>query len=227
MVEDALIKINAYQVSKHYIKYRYQKDIERRRNTTDTQILTTVNLENEEVKQENSNKNPTIISTQRDYVAGLVSRDLTNRYLLPEDISRAHKEGIIHFHDSDYFIQRAHNCDVWDLEDMLQNGTVINGVKIETPHSFSTACNVATQIMAIVASNQYGGQTITLSHLAPFVDVSRQRIKKEVQNEAAENNLQYTEEIVSRITESRLKEEIRKSVQLIQYQILTLNSSNG
>lgn len=227
MVEDALIKINAYQVSKHYIKYRYQKDIERKRNTTDAQILTTVNLENEEVKQENSNKNPTIISTQRDYVAGLVSRDLTNRYLLPEDISRAHKEGIIHFHDSDYFIHHIHNCDLWDLGDMLQNETVINGVKIETPHSFSTACNVATQIMAIVASNQYGGQTITLSHLAPFVDVSRQRIRKEVQNEALENNLSYTEDIISGITESRLKEEIRKSVQLIQYQILTLNSSNG
>lgn len=227
MVEDALIKINAYQVSKHYIKYRYQKDIERKRNTTDAQILTTVNLENEEVKQENSNKNPTIISTQRDYVAGLVSRDLTNRYLLPEDISKAHKEGIIHFHDSDYFIHHIHNCDLWDLGDMLQNGTVINGVKIETPHSFSTACNVATQIMAIVASNQYGGQTITLSHLAPFVDVSRQRIRKEVQNEALENNLSYTEDIISGITESRLKEEIRKSVQLIQYQILTLNSSNG
>ncbi len=227
MVEDALIKINAYQVSKHYIKYRYQKDIERKRNTTDAQILTTVNLENEEVKQENSNKNPTIISTQRDYVAGLVSRDLTNRYLLPEDISKAHKEGIIHFHDSDYFIHHIHNCDLWDLGDMLQNGTVINGVKIETPHSFSTACNVATQIMAIVASNQYGGQTITLSHLAPFVDVSRQRIRKEVQNEALENNLSYTKGIISGITESRLKEEIRKSVQLIQYQILTLNSSNG
>ena len=227
MVEDALIKINAYQVSKHYIKYRYQKDIERKRNTTDTQILTTVNLENEEVKQENSNKNPAIISTQRDYVAGLVSRDLTNRYLLPEDISKAHKEGIIHFHDSDYFIHHIHNCDLWDLEDMLQNGTVINGVKIEKPHSFSTACNVATQIMAIVASSQYGGQTITLSHLAPFVDVSRQRIRREVQNEVAENGLNCTEEVISKITESRLKEEIRKSVQLIQYQILTLNSSNG
>lgn len=227
MVEDALIKINAYQVSKHYIKYRYQKDIERKRNTTDTQILTTVNLENEEVKQENSNKNPAIISTQRDYVAGLVSRDLTNRYLLPEDISKAHREGIIHFHDSDYFIHHIHNCDLWDLEDMLQNGTVINGVKIEKPHSFSTACNVATQIMAIVASSQYGGQTITLSHLAPFVDVSRQRIRREVQNEVAENGLNCTEEVISKITESRLKEEIRKSVQLIQYQILTLNSSNG
>lgn len=227
MVEDALIKINAYQVSKHYIKYRYQKDIERKRNTTDTQILTTVNLENEEVKQENSNKNPAIISTQRDYVAGLVSRDLTDRYLLPEDISKAHKEGIIHFHDSDYFIHHIHNCDLWDLEDMLQNGTVINGVKIEKPHSFSTACNVATQIMAIVASSQYGGQTITLSHLAPFVDVSRQRIRREVQNEVAENGLNCTEEVISKITESRLKEEIRKSVQLIQYQILTLNSSNG
>lgn len=227
MVEDALIKINAYQVSKHYIKYRYQKDLERKRNTTDAQILTTVNLENEEVKQENSNKNPTIISTQRDYIAGLVSRDLTNRYLLSEDIVQAHKEGIIHFHDSDYYIQKAHNCDVWDLEDMLQNGTVINGVKIDKPHSFSTACNVATQIMAIVASNQYGGQTITLSHLAPFVDVSRQRIRAEVLEEAIQNNLSYTKEVVSNITESRLKEEIRKSVQLIQYQILTLNSSNG
>lgn len=227
MIEDALIKINAYQVSKRFIKYRYQKDLERKRNTTDTQILTTVNLENEEVKQENSNKNPTIISTQRDYVAGLVSRDLTNRYLLPEDIVKAHKEGLIHFHDSDYYIQKAHNCDVWDLGDMLQNGTVINGVKIDTPHSFSTACNVATQIMAIVASNQYGGQTITLSHLAPFVDVSRKLLRKNIIKESEQNNLNYSEEIINNITESRLKEEIRKSVQLIQYQILTLNSSNG
>lgn len=227
MVEDELIKINAYRVSKHYIKYRYQKAMERRRNTTDAQILTTVNLENEEVKQENSNKNPTIISTQRDYVAGLVSRDITERYLLPEDIVAAHKEGILHYHDSDYFIQKAHNCDVWDLEDMLQNGTVINGVKIDTPHSFATACNVATQIMAVVASNQYGGQTITLSHLAPFVDVSRQRIKKEITKEFEQNNLEINEQVINNITESRLKDEITKSVQLIQYQILTLNSSNG
>lgn len=227
MVEDALIKVNAYQVSKHYIKYRYQKELERRQNTTDAQILTTVNLENEEVKQENSNKNPAIISTQRDYVAGLVSRDLTNRYLLPPDILKAHKEGIIHFHDSDYFIHHIHNCCLWDLEDMLQNGTVINGVKIDTPHSFATACNVATQIMAIVASNQYGGQTITLSHLAPFVDVSRQRIREEVIQEAQDNQLTYSAEVISRIVESRLKDEIKKSVQLIQYQILTLNSSNG
>ena len=227
MVEDTLIKINAYQVSKHYIKYRYQKELDRKQNTTDSQILTTVNLENEEVKQENSNKNPTIISTQRDYIAGLVSRDITDRYLLPEDIAQAHKEGLIHFHDSDYFIQKAYNCCLWDLEDMLQNGTVINGVKIDRPHSFSTACNVATQIMAIVASNQYGGQTITLAHLAPFVDVSRRKIREDVEKEAKENSLSYSDQVVSQITESRLKEEIRKSVQLIQYQILTLNSSNG
>lgn len=227
LVENELIRANAYQVAKHYIKYRYKKELERKQNTTDTQILTTVNLENEEVKQENANKNPTIISTQRDYVAGLISRDITERYLLPKEIADAHKQGVIHFHDSDYFIHHIHNCDLWNLEDMLQNGTVINEVKIEKPHSFATACNVATQIMAIVASSQYGGQTITLSHLAPFVDVSRQRLREEVRAEFAENDISIDLEKINKIAEKRLKEEVRKGVQTIQYQILTLNSSNG
>ena len=227
IVETELMKHKAYETAKHYIRYRYQKTIDRRQNTTDSQIMTTVNLENEEVKQENSNKNPTIISTQRDYVAGLVSRDLTDRYLLPKDITEAHKKGIIHFHDSDYFIQKSHNCDLVNLEDMLQNGTVINGVKIEKPHSFITACTIMTQIMAIVASCQYGGQTMSLSHIAPFVDVSRKHLFHEVQLELSNAGLMMTADIVDSIVTARLKDEIKKGVQTIQYQILTLNSSNG
>lgn len=183
IVENALMKYNYFETAKAYIKYRYQKLLNKKQNTIDGQVLATANLENEEVKQENSNKNPTIISTQRDYIAGIVSKDLTNRYLLPKDITEAHNAGLIHFHDADYFIQKSHNCDLVNLEDMLQNGTVINGVKIEKPHSFLTACTIMTQIMAIVASCQYGGQTMTLAHIAPFVDISRQRIADEVIDE--------------------------------------------
>lgn len=225
IVEDCLIQLRAYKTSKHYIKYRYQKELDRKQNTIDTQVLTTVNLENEEVKQENSNKNPIIIPTQRDYIAGLVSKDITNRYLLPKDITEAHKKGIIHFHDADYYVQKLHNCDVYNLDDMLQNGTVMNGTKIDKPHSFLTACTVATQIMALVASSQYGGQTITLSHLAPFVDISRKKIRKEVEDELL--GINHTSYDVNIITEKRLKEEIKKGVQTIQYQILTISSTNG
>lgn len=227
LVEDELIRANAYKVVKHYIKYRYQKELERKQNTTDSKILTTVNLENEEVKQENSNKNPTIISTQRDYVAGLVSRDITERYLLPEDIVKAHKEGLIHFHDSDYYIQKAHNCDLVNLEDMLQNGTVISGTLIERPHSFTTACNIATQIMAQVASQQYGGQTISLAHLAPFVQSSREKIEKDI---LEENNLigkEVDEKEFIELRELRVKREVARGVQIMQYQINTLLTTNG
>lgn len=225
IVENALMKYNKFETAKSYIKYRYQKTLNRKHNTTDDQILSTVNLTNEEVKQENANKNPTIIPTQRDYVAGLVSRDLTERYLLPKDVVEAHKEGLIHFHDSDYFIQKSTNCCLVNLDDMLQNGTVINGVKIEKPHSFTTACTIMTQIMAIVASSQYGGQTMTLSHIAPFVDVSRQQIKNELRREL--ENASLSEEQFNKIVEARVKDEVKKGVKTIQYQILTLNSTNG
>ena len=227
LVEDTLMRKKFYETARSYIEYRYQKELDKKQNTTDSQILNTVNLENEEVKQENSNKNPTLIPTQRDYVAGLVSKDLTNRYLLPKDIQDAHKAGIIHFHDADYFIQKCHNCDLWNLDDMLQNGTVINGVKIDKPHSFLTACTIATQIMAIVASCQFGGQTITLSHLAPFVNVSRQRIIREIEEENRESHIKMTKVKVAKIAEKRLRKEIKDGVQTIQYQILTLNSTNG
>lgn len=227
LVEDTLMRKKFYETARSYIEYRYQKELDKKQNTTDSQILNTVNLENEEVKQENSNKNPTLIPTQRDYVAGLVSKDLTNRYLLPKDIQDAHKAGIIHFHDADYFIQKCHNCDLWNLDDMLQNGTVINGVKIDKPHSFLTACTIATQIMAIVASCQFGGQTITLSHLAPFVNVSRQKIIREIEGENRESHIKMTKVKVAKIAEKRLRKEIKDGVQTIQYQILTLNSTNG
>lgn len=226
MVEDALIKVNAYKTAKHYIKYRFQKTLNRRQNTTDAKILSVVNLENEEIKQENSNKNPIIQPTQRDYIAGEVSKDLTNRYLLPTDIVEAHKKGIIHFHDADYFLQREHNCDVWNLEDMLQNGTVINKTMIEKPHSFATACNIATQIMAQVASCQYGGQTITLAHLAPFVNESRKRIYEKVKEEV-NLDMDNIEALWDEITESRVREEVKCGVQTIQYQINTLMTTNG
>lgn len=226
MVEDALIKVNAYKTAKHYIRYRFQKTLNRRQNTTDAKILSVVNLENEEIKQENSNKNPIIQPTQRDYIAGEVSKDLTNRYLLPTDIVEAHKKGIIHFHDADYFLQREHNCDVWNLEDMLQNGTVINKTLIEKPHSFATACNIATQIMAQVASCQYGGQTITLSHLAPFVHESRKRIYEKVKEEV-NLDMDNIEALWEEITESRVREEVKCGVQTIQYQINTLMTTNG
>ena len=227
IVENALMKYNKFETAKQYIKYRYQKELNRKRNTTDGQILATVNLENEEVKQENANKNPIVLSTQRDYIAGLSSRDLTNRYFLPKDIREAHNQGIIHFHDSDYFIQKMHNCDLWNLDDMLQNGTVINGVKIEKPHSFLTACNIATQIIAIVASCQYGGQTITLSHLAPFIDVSRKNIRESLIAEFSKESIEVPAEKLDSIVEDKLREEVKAGVQTIQYQILTLNSTNG
>ena len=227
LVEDTLMRKKFYETARSYIEYRYQKELDKKQNTTDAQILATVNLENEEVKQENSNKNPILIPTQRDYMAGLVSKDLTNRYLLPKDIQDAHEAGIIHFHDADYFVQKLHNCDLWNLDDMLQNGTVINGVKIDKPHSFLTACTIATQIMAIVASCQYGGQTISLSHLSPFVDVSRQKIKADVERELRECHIKMTKVKMNKIIEERVKKEIRDGVQTMQYQILTLNSTNG
>lgn len=227
IVEKALMKYNYFETAKAYVKYRYQKILNKKQNTIDNQVLSTVNLENEEVKQENSNKNPTIIPTQRDYIAGIVSKDLTNRYLLPKDVVEAHNKGLIHFHDADYFIQKSHNCDLVNLEDMLQNGTVINGVEIEKPHSFLTACTIMTQIMAIVASCQYGGQTMSLSHIAPFVDVSRKHLFHEVTKELSDAGLMININIVDRIVTARLKDEIKKGVQTIQYQILTLNSTNG
>lgn len=230
IVEDVLIKVNAYKTSKHYIKYRYQRALDRNQSTLEAKILSTVSLQNEEVKQENANKNPTVLSTQRDYIAGLLSRELTEKYLISKDIVDAHNAGIIHFHDSDYFAQKMFNCCLWNLDDMLQNGTMINGVKIEKPHTFHTACNIATQIMAVVASNQYGGQTINIAHLAPFVDVSRQKYLKEVQEELCglqEFLLEDYDILVDSIIEKRLKEEIRRGIQTMQYQILTLNSTNG
>lgn len=227
MVEDQIISKGFYNIAKCYIKYRYKRTLARQANTTDGVILSLVEQDNEEVKQENSNKNPTIISTQRDYVAGEVSRDITNRLLLPDDVVEAHKEGIIHFHDADYFIQKSFNCCLVNLEDMLQNGTVISGTLIEKPHSFATACNIATQIIAQVASNQYGGQSVSLSHLAPFVDISRQKYIKQVRKEFEDNNIEYTEDMVNNIAESRLLTEIKQGVQMIQYQVLTLMTTNG
>ena len=227
-VEDALISLNKYAVAKHYIKYRYQRELDRKKNTTDARILAIVDGTNEEAKQENANKNPILNSTQRDYMAGEVSKDITNRYLLPEDIQKAHAEGIIHFHDADYFAQHMHNCCLWNLEDMLQNGTVINNTLIEKPHSFATACNICTQIMAQIASNQYGGQTITLSHLAPFVQVSREKIAQEVHEELKDlEGGKAFEDLCYKITESRVRDEVKRGVQTIQYQVNTLLTANG
>ena len=225
MVEDQIMNQRAFEVARRYITYRYNRALIRKSNTTDEQILSLIECNNEEVKQENSNKNPTVNSVQRDYMAGEVSKDITRRVLLPKDIVEAHEQGIIHFHDADYFAQHMHNCDLVNLEDMLQNGTVISGTLIEKPHSFSTACNIATQIIAQVASCQYGGQSISLTHLAPFVDISRKKIYIEVREELAE--LKPTEEQIKRITEKRLLEEIRKGVQMIQYQVVTLMTTNG
>ena len=227
LVEDQIMMHGAYEVAKKYITYRYTRTLARQANTTDDKIISLIECNNEEVKQENSNKNPVINSTQRDYMAGEVSRDLTKRILLPEEIVRAHEEGIIHFHDSDYFAQREHNCDLINLEDMLQNGTVISETLIEKPHSFFTACNVTTQIVAQVASNQYGGQSFSLAHLAPFVDVSRRKLRAAVEAERLECGESMDEEIISKITESRLKEEIRSGIQTIQYQLITLMTCNG
>lgn len=227
MVENQIMNQRAFNVARNYITYRYKRALVRKSNSTDEQILSLLECNNEEVKQENSNKNPTVNSVQRDYMAGEVSKDITRRFLLPEDIVEAHEKGILHFHDADYFAQHMHNCDLWNLEDMLQNGTVINDTLIEKPHSFATACNICTQIMAQVASNQYGGQTITLTHLAPFVEVSRQRIRKEVTEELAGVDMDNLDALIKEITNKRVKEEVKRGVQTIQYQVNTLLTSNG
>ena len=227
MVETGIMEMRGYEVAQKYVRYRYKRELTRKSNTTDNGILALIDHMNEEVKQENSNKNPVINSTQRDYMAGEVSKDLTRRVLLPEEIVRAHEEGIIHFHDMDYFAQKEHNCDLINLEDMLQNGTVISETMIEKPHSFFTACNVTTQIVAQVASNQYGGQSFTLSHLAPFVDVSRQKLRKSVIEERMESGEVLDDAIIDKITERRLRTEVQSGIQTIQYQLITLMTCNG
>ena len=227
LVEDQLMGLHHFEVARKYIIYRYVQNQKRHKNTTDDKILALIECNNEEVKQENSNKNPTVVSVQRDYMAGEVSKDLTMRELLPAEVVEAHNEGIIHFHDSDYFAQHMHNCDLVNLEDMLQNGTVISGTLIERPHSFSTACNIATQIIAQVASCQYGGQSISLTHLAPFVDVSRQKIRRQVEAEMEAIDAHPGEEKISQIVERRVREEIARGVQTIQYQVVTLMTTNG
>ena len=227
MVEHYIMAHGAFEVAKHYITYRYTRSLVRKSNTTDDKILSLIECNNEEAKQENSNKNPVVNSTQRDYMAGEVSRDITNRILLPKDIVEAHNEGIIHFHDTDYYAQHMHNCDLVNLEDMLQNGTVITGTLIEKPHSFATACNIATQIVAQVASNQYGGQSISLTHLAPFVQISREKIRASVRDEFDAVGVAVTEDKINSIAEKRLREEIRRGVQTIQYQVVTLLTTNG
>ena len=227
LVEKAIMAHGAFEVAKQYITYRYTRSLLRQSNTTDDRILSLIECNNEEVKQENANKNPTINAVQRDYMAGEVSKDITNRILLPRDIVEAHEAGILHFHDSDYYAQHMHNCDLVNLEDMLQNGTVISGTLIEKPHSFSTACNIATQIIAQVASNQYGGQSISLTHLAPFVQISREKIRRTVEKELSMLGVEATEEKISTIVEERLREEVRRGVQTIQYQVVTLMTTNG
>ena len=227
MVENQIMATGAFELARKYVRYRYKRSLVRKANTTDNRILSLIEYNNEDVKQENSNKNPAVNSVQRDYMAGEVSRDLTTRMLLPHDIVEADREGIIHFHDSDYYAQHMHNCDLVNLDDMLQNGTVISGTMIEKPHSFSTACNIATQIIAQVASNQYGGQSISLAHLAPFVDVSREKIRKEVISEQELVGMEYPEDVLNEIVERRLKKEITKGVQTIEYQVITLMTTNG
>ena len=227
MVETAIMEMRGYEVAQKYVRYRYKREMARKANSTDDDILALIDQANEELKQENSNKNPVINSTQRDYMAGEVSKDLTRRLLLPEDIVHAHEDGIIHFHDSDYYAQKEHNCDLINLEDMLQNGTVISETMIEKPHSFFTACNVTTQIVAQVASNQYGGQSFTLSHLAPFVDISRQKIREAVIEERKDTGESMDEEIITKIVNRRLREEIKSGIQTIQYQLITLMTCNG
>ena len=227
LVEDQIMKHGAYEVAKRYITYRYKRNLARQSNTTDDKIISLIECNNEEAKQENSNKTPTVNSVQRDYMAGEVSRDLTERVLLPEDIVKAHREGIIHFHDSDYFAQHMHNCCLVNLKDMLENGTVISGTMIERPHSFSTACNIATQIIAQVASNQYGGQSISLAHLAPFVQVSRDKIIRQVRAEMDQFGIQATDEQIHEVVEKRVRDEVQRGVQTIQYQVVTLLTTNG
>ena len=227
MVEDQIMNQRAFDVARRYITYRYNRALVRKSNTTDEQIMSLIECNNEEVKQENSNKNPTVNSVQRDYMAGEVSKDITKRILLPPEIVSAHDQGLIHFHDADYFAQHMHNCDLVNLEDMLQNGTVISGTMIEKPHSFSTACNISTQIIAQVASCQYGGQSISLTHLAPFVDISRKKIRRQVEEEMALLDEKVSDEKISEITEKRLREEVKNGVQMIQYQVVTLMTTNG
>ena len=227
IVENQIMAQGAFEVATRYVKYRYNHGLIRESNITDEQILTLIECSNEEVKQEKSNENPTVNSVQRDYMAGEVSKDLTRRILLPQDIVEAHEKGIIHFHDADYFAQHMHNCDLINLEDMLQNGTVISGTMIEKPHSFSTACNIATQIIAQIASSQYGGQSISLSHLAPFVDLSRKKFRKDVKAELEAAGIEPTDEQINKITEVRVKDEINRGVQMIQYQVITLMTTNG
>ena len=227
MVEEEIMKQKAYKLAANYITYRYKRELVRKSNSTDKQILSLLECNNEEVLQENSNKNPVVNSVQRDYMAGEVSKDITRRFLLPQDIVEAHEKGIIHFHDADYFAQHMHNCCLVNLEDMLQNGTIISETMIERPHSFSTACNIATQAIAQIASSQYGGQSITLSHLAPFVEVSRQKFRREVRAELEAQNIKADEDMVSRIAEMRVKREIKQGVQMIQYQVITLMTTNG
>ena len=227
MVEEELMRAGAFQIANHYITYRYRRALVRQANTTDEQILSLIECSNEEVKQENSNKNPTVNSVQRDYMAGEVSKDITKRFLLPKDIVKAHEEGIIHFHDSDYFAQHMHNCCLVNLEDMLQNGTVISETMIDKPHSFSTACNIATQAVAQIASSQYGGQSISLSHLAPFVQISRDKFRQDVREEFEEEGLEVSDDIINDIAEKRVRREIKQGVQMIQYQVITLMTTNG
>ena len=227
MVENQIMANGAFEVAKEYVRYRYQRSLVRKANTTDDRILSLIECNNEEIKQENSNKNPIVNSVQRDYMAGEVSRDISARLLLPKEIVDADKEGIIHFHDTDYYAQHMHNCDLVNLEDMLQNGTVISETMIEKPHSFSTACNIATQIIAQVASNQYGGQSISLTHLAPFVQISRETIRKNVEEEIEMLGINPDEKVKSEIVEKRLLDEIKKGVQTIQYQVITLMTTNG
>ena len=226
LVEKAIMSHGAFEVAKEYITYRYTRSLLRQSNTTDDRILSLIECNNEEVKQENANKNPTINAVQRDYMAGEVSKDITSRILLPRDIVAAHEAGIIHFHDSDYYAQHMHNCDLINLDDMLQNGTVISGTLIEKPHSFSTACNIATQIIAQVASNQYGGQSISLTHLAPFVQISREKIRRNVEKEMKTFGVTPSEEAISQVVEERLRDEVRRGVQTIQYQVVTLMTTN-
>ena len=227
MVEKEIVKLGAYEVAKNYITYRYERELKRRNNTTDKKIMSLIECNNEEVKQENSNKNPTINSVQRDYMAGEISKDFCKRFLVPTDVMQAHEDGILHFHDSDYFAQKMHNCDLVNLEDMLQNGTVISGTMIEKPHSFSTACNIATQIIAQVASNQYGGQSITLSHLAPFIDISRKKFRAKTIQEFEQLGVSVNEQQLNEIVENQVKAEINKGIQTIQYQVVTLMTTNG
>ena len=227
LVEKGIMQMRGYEVAQKYVRYRYTRELARKANSTDNGILALLERINEEVKQENSNKNPVINSTQRDYMAGEVSKDLSSRILLPEEITQAHNEGIIHFHDMDYYAQKEHNCDLIKLEDMLQNGTVINGTRIEKPHSFSVACNVTTQIVAQVASNQYGGQSFSLAHLAPFVDITRKKIRAQVEEERRECGDFMDTEIINRVTERRLRREVEQGIQIIQYQLNTLMTCNG